>query len=135
MKFRFLKHTADIKFRAYGKSPREIFINSALALKKIISEDKIKGKKKKKIKVGGNDFEGLMYGFLEEFLVLFDSDNFILSKIVSLKFDKKNFKIDAEVLGDNSSDYENSHVKAITYNEMFVKKIKDKWVSQVVVDV
>ena len=49
---------------------------------------------------------------------------------------KKTLKIKVEVVGDDAEKYNISeHVKAITYNEMFVKKIKNNWTSQVVLDV
>jgi SHS2 domain-containing protein len=133
-KFKFLKHTADIKFRAFGKNAEEVFGNSFLALKHVIYGGKIKKKKKIKIKAKGKDFESLLYNFLEEFLFLFDSRNFLFSEIKKLKI--KEFQIEAEVFGDDAKNYKiNQHVKAVTYNEMFVKKQGKKWIAQVVVDV
>ncbi len=135
-KFGFLAHTADIKFQAFGNSLKEAFENSALALFKTIYDKKIKEKEKFKIKVQGNDLESLLYNFLEEVLVLIDSKNFLPAKIKILKFNKENFKIEAEVQGDDAENYQISmHVKAITYNEMFIKKIKNKFVAQVVLDI
>ena len=135
-KFKFLEHTADIKFQAYGKNLNEVFENSAYAMLNVLSESKIKSKIKKNIHVKGRDLENILYNFLEELLFLFDSENFILSKIRKIKIDKKNFKLKAEITGDKSSNYKiNLGIKAVTYNEMFVKKMKDKWVSQVVIDV
>ena len=143
-KFKFIPHTADIKFQAFGKTLQEVFGNSALALFKIMNDNKIKETKKFKIQAKGDDFESLMYNFLEQFLILFDTKNFIPSKIKNLKLDvprgvssgEKIFKIEAEVFGDFAKNYEISmSVKAITYNEMFIKKIKNKFISQVVVDV
>ncbi|RLG11686.1 archease, partial [Candidatus Pacearchaeota archaeon] len=47
-KYKFLEHTADIKFQAFGDSIEEVFKNSALALKEIIvGKIKIKEKIKK----------------------------------------------------------------------------------------
>jgi len=135
-KFKFLEHTADVKFQAFGKTIEEAFENSALAMFNVLHKGKIKSKKKFKINVKGRDFESLLYNFLEEFLVLFDSENFFLSKIDKIKIDKKNFKLRAEVSGDDTKNYSMStYVKAVTYNEMFVRKQKDKWVVQVVIDI
>ena len=157
MKFKFLPHTADRKFQAFGKTLEEVFENSALALFSIIYVGKIENKKKFKIHAKGRDLENLMYNFLEEFLVLIDSKNFLPSKITNFKFDtlrntprrgmkgintlrkgtsKKTLKIKVEVVGDDAEKYNISeHVKAITYNEMFIKKINKKWVAQVVLDI
>jgi len=140
MKYKFLEHTADIKFQAFGKTIEKAFENSAYALQEVITEKiKIKPVIKKKIEVEGRDKEALLYNFLEEFLFLLDSENFVLSKInkISIKEqDNKEYKLIAEVIGDKARNYKfTNNVKAITYNEMFVKKEGKVYICQVVVDV
>ena len=136
MKFKFLSHTADIKFRAYGKSIEEVCENSAYAVISAICGEKIKNKKKIKIKVSGRDILSLLYNFLEEVLFLADSRSFFVSKVVNIKIDKKKFKLSAEFIGDYGKNYKTySHIKAVTYNDMFLKKEKGMWVAQVVLDV
>jgi SHS2 domain-containing protein len=135
MRFKFLSHIADIKFLAYGKNIEEVFENSALALFNSLCEKKVKEENKIIIQAIGNDLESLMYNFLEEFLFLLDSENFIGSKIKNLEIDKNNFKIKCEVYGDDAKNYKVSHIKAITYNDMFIRNDKDKWFAQVVLDV
>ena len=54
MKYKYLEHTADIKFQAFGNSIEEVYENSALAMFNAMSEDKIAKKIKKKISVKGN---------------------------------------------------------------------------------
>ena len=139
--YRFLEHTADIMFQAKGGTIEECFSNSAMALKEVITKNqKIKSKIKKSFLVESPnknlkdiDYEKVLYNFLEEFLFLLDSEGFILSK-VSLKM--KSGRLETIVFGDNIKNYKISNdVKAITYNKMFVKKQKDKWISQVVLDV
>lgn len=134
MKFKFLEHTADVKFQAFGNIIEEVFANSALAMFNTMYEGKVKKKKKFKVKAEGKDYESLLYNFLEELLILFDSEGFLLSKIRNIEI--KNKQLTAELVGDNAKNYEiHLDVKAITYNEMFVKKEKNKWISQVVLDV
>jgi len=136
LKFKFFSHTADIKFRSYGKTLEESFKNSVYALTKSVTDSKVKPKKKLKVKVKGKDFESLLYEFLEEVLYFIDSKNFFVSKIKNLKIDKKNFKLSATFVGDLGGSYKiQSDIKAITYSEMFVKKVRDKWIAQVVLDV
>ena len=136
MKFKFLEHTADIKFQAFGDTIEEVFENSALAMFNTMHDGKIKSKKSFKIKVKGKDFESLLYNFLEELLFLFDVEGFFLSNIKSIKIDGKKFKLEAVVFGDDVLKYKmHLGIKAITYNDMFVKKVKGKWVAQVVLDV
>ena len=134
MKFKFLEHTADIKFQAFGKNLEEVFENSALAMFNAMCDSKIKSTRTLKIKAEGKDKESLLYNFLEELLFLFDSEGFFLSEVKNLKI--KGNKLYAEVVGDKAENYKfNIDVKAITYNEMFVKKVGNKFVAQVVLDV
>ena len=100
LKFKFFSHTADIKFRAYGKNIEESFKNSVYALIKSISNSKIEESKKIKIKVSGKDMESLLYNFLEEVLYLIDSKNFFVSKVRNIKINKKVFNLSAEFSGD-----------------------------------
>ena len=140
-KFTFLEHTADIKFQAFGKTLNEAFENAALALKEVISGKlKVKVRINKKIKVEGRDNEALLYRFLEQFLYLLDAENFLFSKIKKVKI--SGGKLEAEILGDLADKYKfTNDVKAITYNQMFVKQEKTKkedgkrFICQVVVDV
>jgi len=135
-KFKFLEHTADIKFQAFGESLEKVFENSALAMFNSMFDGKIKKTQKFNVKAKGKDLENLLYNFLEELIVLFGGKQFFLSEVKEIKIDKKNLKLQAEVFGDKAENYKiHIDVKAITYSEMFVKKGKNKWIAQVVLDV
>jgi|TARA_Y100000310_G_scaffold118201_1_gene117018 SHS2 domain-containing protein len=137
-KYKFLEHTADAKFQAYGKSMEEAFSNAALAMFSIITDTKKINKKiKKGIKAEGTDLKSLLYNFLEEFLFLLDSNNFLLNSIKNIKIKKINdaYKLEATAIGDKAENYETSgDIKAVTYNEMEVKEKKDNVMVQVVLD-
>lgn len=136
MKYEFLEHTADAKFRAYGKTLDEAFQNAAYAMTDVITDHtKIKPEIKKTISVESENKEALLYDFLEQFLVLLDSENFILNKIEKLEI--KDNKLTAEVAGDNHPEnYKiKTHIKAVTYQEMFIKEEKEQFIIQVIVDI
>jgi SHS2 domain-containing protein len=135
MKYKFLKHTADVKFQAIGKDMNEVFKNSALALKEAIcGKIKVKETKEKMVKAEGRDFESLLYIFLEQILYLLDAENFLISNVKEIEI--KNLRLRAKIVGDRASNYKFTNaVKAVTYNEMFIKKEKGNWISQVVLDV
>lgn len=135
MKYKFLKHTADIKFQAFGSTLESAFENSALAMANSMYSGKVLPKIKKIIKVKGKDLESLLYNFLEEILFLLDSTNFFISKI-KIKINQEDNILVAKLYGDNAKNYKiGLDVKAVTYNEMFIKKIKSQWICQVVIDV
>ncbi len=139
--YEFFEHTADAKFKAYGKSIEEAFSNSAIAMTSLIIEpEKIELKINKAIEAEGTDLKALLVNFLSEFLYLLDTEGFALGKIVSLTINKQKsgYKLAAIAKGDKYSEkYEMlGDVKAVTYNEIEVKEEqKGKCWVQVVVDI
>ncbi len=141
MKFDFLPHTADIKFRAFGETLEECFKNAAYALTNIVVKEKIKPVIKKKIRVKAKKIESLLYDFLSEIIYHLDADDFLLSKIskleiIGLSGKKRHYELIADLEGDNVKNYKTELiVKAITYSEMFIKQENGKFTCQIVVDV
>ncbi len=140
-KYEFFEHTADAKFRAYGKNMEEAFSNAAIAMTSLIFDtEKIELKINKAIEAKGTDLKSLLVSFLSEFLYLHDAEGFILGKIVSITINKQaeGYRLAAIAKGDAYSDkYEVlGDVKAVTYNEMEIKEEQKGrcWV-QVVVDI
>ena len=133
-KFVFLEHTADVKFQAFGNTLEEMTENSFLALKQaMFGKAKINSSKTKVIKAKGKDMESMIYNFLEEVIYFADAGEFLTSKIKDLKI--KGFVMEATLMGDKPEKYSlSNNIKAVTYNEMFVKKQDNKWVCQVVLD-
>lgn len=135
MQYKFLPHTADVKFQAFGKTLEEAFQNCAYALTETITDyKKIKPKKEKTIEIKSENQESLLYDFLEQFLILLDTEGFLLNKIKSLKITKNQLK--ATVIGDtHPENYEiDTTIKAVTYQEMFIKKEKGQYIIQVILD-
>ncbi|MBU2634442.1 MAG: archease [Nanoarchaeota archaeon] len=123
MKYKFFPHTADAKFKAYGKSLEEQFSNAALAMSSImVDSKKVKPKIKKTINIKGNDIKSLLYNFLEELLFLLDTEYFLLNQIEEIKIKDNSLK--ATITGDIVKDeYELlGEVKAVTYNDMEITK-------------
>ena len=136
----FLPHTADAKFQAFGKTLSEAFKNAAYAMTDIITDHKkVKAKVKEAIKIKSENREALLYDFLEKFLILLDTKGFLLGKIKEIKIQEKDnsFILDASISGDNHPEkYETkTTVKAVTYQRMFIRKVKKRFVLQVIVDI
>lgn len=137
-KFQYLRHTADAKFKAFGRSLEEAFCHAALATASLMWDcDLIEPYIKHSVHVSGKDEEQLLLNFLEEILFLLDSQMFLMKKADGLRIEKRNGRLilDALLLGDTSSNrYQTfGEVKAITYSEMRI--VKDSLVEvQVVVD-
>ncbi|HLC46218.1 MAG TPA: archease [Candidatus Nanoarchaeia archaeon] len=141
-RYLFLEHTADAKFRAFGKTLEEAFGNAAVAMFSImLSPEKIKPVLRREITAIGNDESALLYNFLEELLFLLDTEGFALREVRKIKIGKiktgmkTSFALKASVSGDYARMYEtHGDVKAITYNDMIVRKEDNRYMVQVVVD-
>lgn len=136
MGYSFLEHTADVKFRADGETLEDMFISACEALNETIRGDiKILEQVEKKFEVEGKESVSLLYAFLEEFLVLLDSEDFLTAKIKSIEIGEGSLK--CVVLGDKADNYKfTNDVKAVTFSEMYVKdKGEGGFECQVVLDV
>jgi SHS2 domain-containing protein len=137
MGYKYLEHTADVKFIAEGTTIEEAFLESVKALKDSICGDiKIIEQIEKEIRIKGRSLENLLYKFLEEFLVLLDSESFLLSSVSDLKIDKEGFILTAKAKGDNAENYHfTNDVKAVTYSQMEIQETKEGFSCTVVLDV
>jgi len=139
MKYEYIKHTADLKVRAYGKTIEEAFANVAIGGFDFLTDtSKIKKKIEKKISITSKRIEALLYDFFEELLFLLDTESFMISdfKDMKIKQAKDKFELTCVAQGDNYKNYEvKGDIKAVTYSEMSIKKEKNGFVVEVVFDI
>src|SRR3989344_7577201 len=119
MKYEFLEHTADIKFKAYGNTLNEAFENAVLAIAEFLAKgQKVRARKGKVVNVHGTDKENLLYNFIDELIYLIDAENFV---VVRGEVSVLGNNIKAELFGDDASNYSGlDSIKAATYSEMLV---------------
>ncbi|MBD3259907.1 protein archease [Candidatus Woesearchaeota archaeon] len=141
MKYKYLEHTADLKFQAFGKSMEEAFANAAIAMFDFVTKTgQIEPKMEEKIEVQSEDNKSLLYDFLEQFLFLIDTKRFLLHEIKDIKIKRVNhekLKLSATAVGD-AADHKyqiGGDIKAVTYNDMFIRKEDDHYVVQVLMDI
>ncbi len=137
-KYDILPHTADGKFRAYGRTLEEAFANAALALASLMWDwSKIEPTITRPVRLNGRDRKQLLVKFLGEIIFLFETQKFLLAAVDGLEIRDvpDGFCLEAELRGDTLSDrYElYGDVKAVTYNEMKIEECGGV-VLQVVVD-
>jgi SHS2 domain-containing protein len=132
----YLEHTADVKFQAFGGTLEEVFTNSAHALTNLLYKGKVKSRQEYHIHAEGGDLESILYNFLEDFIFLLDSKNFLLSQIKDITINADHTCLQADVTGDDAAHYElELGIKAVTYHDMFVKEEPGRWITQVVLDI
>ncbi|MGV8161808.1 MAG: archease [Candidatus Nanoarchaeia archaeon] len=139
--YEFLEHTADVKFKAYGKNLEEAFCNAAKATIDLMTDiKKIMPKSRKKIIIEANTKEALLYDFLEELIYVMDTEGFLTCNIQKIIIDTKNpnykFVLKAELVGDYAKNYDvHTYIKAVTYNDMQILETKSGVTLQVVHDI
>jgi SHS2 domain-containing protein len=139
--YEYLEHTADIKFRAYGKTLEEAFENAALAMfNVIINTEKVSGDTAKEISLKSPDLESLLVDWLSELIYIFEVDEIIFREfqVENIKEEDSEYSITARALGEKY--YPESHpfeteIKAVTYNQLEIAKTADGWKAQIVVDI
>ena len=133
--YEYFDVTADIGFRAYGKTLNEAFENAGLAIFNIISDtSNVEPKKEISFKVRSEDEISLLYDFLEE-LLFYHEIEFMLFSEFHVEIDDM-LQLRATIRGE-AIDWDRherkTEIKAITYHKMDVRKT-DIFEVQAIVD-
>jgi len=137
--FRFLEHTADALFEAFGENLSELFENSAKAMCTVMyNPEKVEGKTKLTVEAEGKNPEELLHNLLDSILFELHAKELAFSKIRVLELDEGRNYAKAELEGeefDAERHEPRSEIKAVTWNQFSVKKEGNKWVSRVLLDI
>ncbi|TGC10902.1 archease [Methanolobus halotolerans] len=139
-RFEYLEHTADAKFRAYGKTIEEAFENAAFAMFNVmIDTDTVVNEVSQEIELNSEDIEALLFNWLSELLFVFEVENLVFGKFIvdRVEQDEVGWHIYAKAVGeeiDLSKHKFDTEVKAATYNDMRIEQISDGWMIQATVD-
>lgn len=139
-RYEFFEHTADMAVRVYGGSLKELFTSASLALFNVlVSKKQNRPKavlKEIVIKKEGKTLEDLLKGWLDELLYFFSTQRIILHRIKFLEVDETT--LEAKVLFETfDADFfePKNEIKAVTYHELKVEKVRNGWQAQVIFDV
>ena len=139
--FEILEHTADIGIMAYGKTKREVFINSAKGMFEIIAgnnNDIANNNFSCKVILKAENLENLLVAWLNELLYIGETRLVILNKFHIKEL--SNFQIKAEVEGikiNPPSVKIEKEIKAVTYHCLEIKKDEERgfWSARVIFDI
>ncbi|MCD6489247.1 MAG: archease [Thermodesulfobacterium sp.] len=143
VKFETFEHSADIGIRGYGKTLSEAFSNTLKAMAVLIAEkidwENVKLENKIPIRIEAELLDELLVMFINKVLTLFYIEKILFFEFKG-KIEKKEDKyvLEGEVLGEKYSTEKfgcGVEVKGATFTMAEVKKEKDLWIAQCVVDV
>jgi SHS2 domain-containing protein len=135
--YEFLEHTADLKFRARGKSLTAVLENVAKALTYSIVGD-IQGdvEVERRFEFTSNNLNELVHDWLSELLYEIQYNSFIPTKYtINLKESGEGMAAVVGGIAFKQGIHEIKHeVKAVTYHEMKVEATGSGWIVEVVCD-
>jgi SHS2 domain-containing protein len=143
--FEYLEHTADVKFRARGRSLEETFENAALAMMgAMIDPATVRLEETWPVEIEADGLETLLYEWLSEVLYLFEVELAVFSRFdVKLEEDEGDWRLSGKVGGekvDPERHFFETEVKAVTLHQFEIKRVvedggEEIWTAQVVLDV
>lgn len=146
MGYEILEHTADIKFRATGKTLEDAFSESVKAFSTVVGDGE-KGHVAHSVDVESENLEALLFDFMDELIFLQDTEGVIVCEAENMEIEDREhgYRLKADILTDTLSpggDY--LDIKGPTYNEMKVEHesttgedepAKSEWVIETVLDI
>lgn len=127
--FEMLEHTADIGIIAYGKNKREIFVNAAKGMFKIIvgnNSGLANENISYKITLKAESLEDLLVAWLNELIYISETKLAILNKFNIKELSNNNIKAEVEGIKINRSGLKiEKEIKAVTYHCLEIKKITE----------
>lgn len=142
MRYKFVGHTADVEYVAYGKTIEECFRNSLIALFDTIAYLKQVRSSKSPIKLfaikdKARSLEDLLWYALQDSVSLTDSKGLFAYGMKRLKITESNgYKIDAIILAKAREDrLSKLDVKGVSKYNLKVRRAKEGFEATVVLDV
>ncbi|TQD23894.1 archease [Methanolobus vulcani] len=138
--YEYLEHTADVRFRAYGKSLEQAFENAALAMLNVMVEtSSVNNSLSVTVELTSFDLDSLLFDWLSEILFVFEVDEMVFGRVEVNKITvgDEECSLKATLYGetiDLSVHVFDTEVKAATYNDMRIEKSDDGWMIQATVD-
>jgi SHS2 domain-containing protein len=139
MKYRFLEHTADVLYEAYGSTFEEALENAAEAMFGVIAKiEKIKPTEKVEVSESAKDLAELAVFVLSNLLRDSEIANVYLSKFKVEKFGVENgaYYVKGAAYGESIKQaLAKTDVKAVTFHESGVRKENGGYAIRILLDI
>ena len=131
------EHTADLGLRATAPDLNALFAEAAACLVAAMVEDPaaVKPEQAVRIELAGADREFLLFDWLKELLLRFETDRMLFA---TFDVSVTDAGLTATARGEafDPARHVLAHeVKAITYHELKVEQTADGWLAEVIVDI
>ena len=135
--YKQIEHTGDIGIKVFGDSREDIFINAAYGMFDIIADiSKVTQSLVEEVEVAGDNPEELLVSWLSELNYIFITENKIFNKFEITHL--SDTELNGSAIGEQFNPHKhpiNTEIKAVTYHEIYVKQLKNKWEAQIIFDI
>jgi SHS2 domain-containing protein len=130
-------HTADIGLHAYGSTLPELFVNAAAGMESLmVAPEQIEARVSREVSAEGHDLVALLISWLNELILLFDTDYLLLNEFRISDFTGTHLR--ATVSGepyDATRHDLSSAIKAVTWHEASVGSETEGYKARVIFDI
>jgi len=141
MRYKLIPHTADMGIRLTNKTIKGLFEDAAFALFDILTHiEKVKPIFQRRIFVEAINYDELLNEFLNKLLMEFMVKNNLVSKVKVLSIEEgcQNTILSAIIYGERYDPARHrikTEIKAITFHNLYVRKVKSGYEAEVIFDV
>ncbi|MDH5806564.1 MAG: archease [Candidatus Methanomethylicaceae archaeon] len=139
MVYSYLDHTSDVYVHIVSNTLEELFEEAAIATFEVmLNTSNVEVKEVIDVEIDGDDLEQLLYKWIDNLLLVFDSRSFALryAKVEEIKNNGR-YYLKGKLYGEEYDPNKHEHrvgVKAMTYSLMKIFK-NDKWEAYFVLDI
>jgi SHS2 domain-containing protein len=139
--FRYLEHTADVYVEVCAKTLERAFELAAKAMFEVMTDtSRVEPVREYVVEDRGFDLENALYRWLEDLLVEYGRFNTVFSefRVDYVRTEEGGYAFRGRALGEvfNSEKHEpRVEVKAVTYSQMEVLNLGDRWILRFVLDI
>jgi SHS2 domain-containing protein len=139
MAYEFLEHTADLKFRATGKTLEAALSESAKAMfEAMAGKSKIEERQERRFTVVVREPETLVHDFLGKLIFISSTEHMLFGRFDLVLKEAIGYKLEVSAWGEPYDKKRHrlvKEVKAVTYHDMKVYEDDEKgWLIEVVCD-
>lgn len=136
-KFEEIDATADLGIIAYGENLKNLFSNAAEGLMSLMADtESITESESISINITAKDREGLLVKWLNEIIFLKDTKGFLCKRFSINYLNNNNLKADIHgEIYDPERHQLLSGVKAATYHNLKIEKVRETWQVRIIFDV
>lgn len=135
--YRVIDHTADFGVHVFGRDLEALFFNAAFALfDQLVDRDTLRADRELSLCVDGKDWPDLMVGWLRELLYLWTGRELLAGRFRIRELAP--YRIAADVGFDPYSPERHeikTEIKAVTYHQIAVIPVGDRWEAKIIFDI